>query len=197
MEQLVELDHEIYLFLNNLGDPAWDDFWNFITHKFASIPFYALLVFLLYRALGIKRLLLTLVMIAALITVTDQLSNLFKDFFARPRPCRQEGIMEYARYVAVRCGKYGFFSAHAGSSSALVIFLGLILRQYWKNTLWVLIVWGLLVSYSRIYIGVHYPADVLVGWILGIAIGFIFFFVHRFLLKKYFTNPVASGYKNP
>ncbi len=55
MEHLVELDHEIFLFLNNLGNPAWDDFWNFITNKFASIPFYALLVFFLYRALGIKR----------------------------------------------------------------------------------------------------------------------------------------------
>lgn len=197
MEQLVELDHEIYLFLNNLGNPTWDDFWNFITNKFASIPFYALLVFFLYKALGIKRLLLTLVLIAALITVTDQLSNLFKDFFQRPRPCRQEGIMEYARYVAVRCGSYGFFSAHAASSSALVVFLGLILRQYWKNILSVLIVWGILVSYSRIYIGVHYPGDILMGWTLGIAIGFFFYFLHRFLLKKYFTNPVASGYKNP
>ncbi len=105
--------------------------------------------------------------------------------------------MEYARFVAVRCGSYGFFSAHAASSSALVIFLGLILRQYWQNILSVLIVWGLLVSYSRIYIGVHYPGDILMGWFLGIAIGLFFYYLHKWILKKYFTNPVPSGYKNP
>ncbi|SOC78617.1 undecaprenyl-diphosphatase [Salinimicrobium sediminis] len=193
MEQLVELDRELFLFLNNLGNPAWDDFWNFITNKFASIPFYALLVFFLYRALGWKKTLLCLVLIAAVITSTDQLSNLFKHFFERPRPCRQEGVMEYARFVAVRCGRYGYFSAHAASSAALVLFLGMILRNYWKNIFSVLIVWGLLVSYSRIYIGVHYPGDILTGWIFGILIGFLFYRLFLFLLKKYFNPSSEAG----
>jgi undecaprenyl-diphosphatase len=197
MEQLVELDREIFLFLNNLGNPAWDDFWNFITNKFASIPFYALLVFFLYKALGLKRTLLTLVLVAVLITMTDQLSNLFKHFFERPRPCRQEGVMEHARFVAVRCGRFGYFSAHAASSAALCIFLGMILKNYWKHIFPVLIFWALLVSYSRIYIGVHYPADIITGWVLGIIIGYLLFLFHKFLLKKYFVNPVASGHKNP
>ncbi len=194
MEQLVELDHEIFLFLNNLGNPAWDDFWNFITNKFASIPFYMLLVFFLYRALGWKKTLLSLVLVAAVITSTDQLSNLFKHFFERPRPCRQEGVMEYARFVAVRCGRYGYFSAHAASSAALVVFLGMILKTYWKHIFGVLIAWGLLVSYSRIYIGVHYPGDILTGWIIGIGIGYTFYLLFRFLLKKYFS-PSVSGDK--
>lgn len=197
MEQLVELDREIFLFLNNLGNPTWDDFWNFVTNKFASIPFYALLVFFMYKALGLKRTLLTLLLVAGLITITDQLSNFFKHFFERPRPCRQEGVMEYARFVAVRCGRYGYFSAHAASSAALTIFLGLILKNYWKHIFYVLIFWALLVSYSRIYIGVHYPGDVLTGWILGILIGYLFFLLHKYLLKKYFVNPIASGHRNP
>lgn len=193
MEQLVELDREIFLFLNNLGNPAWDDFWNFITNKFASIPFYVLLVFFLYRALGLKKTLVCLVLIAAVITSTDQLSNLFKHFFERPRPCRQEGVMEYARFVAVRCGRYGYFSAHAASSAALVVFLGMILKEYWKHIFPVLIVWGLLVSYSRIYIGVHYPGDVLTGWILGIVIGYLFYRLFLIIMKKYFDPATATG----
>lgn len=192
MEQLVELDREIFLFLNNLGNPAWDDFWNFITNKFASIPFYALLVFFLYKSLGWKKTLLSLLLVAAVITSTDQLSNIFKHFFERPRPCRQEGVMEYARFVAVRCGRFGYFSAHAASSAALVLFLGLILRNYWKHIFAVLIVWGLLVSYSRIYIGVHYPGDILTGWVIGMGIGYLFYRLFRFLLKKYFSPSVAG-----
>ena len=193
MEQLLELDREVFLFLNNLGNPAWDDFWNFITNKFASIPFYALLVFFLYRALGWKKTLLCLVLIAAVITSTDQLSNLFKHFFERPRPCRQEGVMEYARFVAVRCGRFGYFSAHAASSAALVLFLGMILKNYWKHIFPVLLVWGLLVSYSRIYIGVHYPGDILTGWFFGILIGFLFYRFFLFLQKKYFTPSSPAG----
>ena len=197
MEQLVELDHELFLFLNNLGTSAWDDFWNFVTNKFASIPFYALLVFFLYKALGLKRMLLSLVLVAALITFTDQLSNLFKDFFARPRPCGQEGVKEYARFVAVRCGRFGYFSAHAASSAALTIFLGLLLKNYWRNIFIVLIVWALLVSYSRIYIGVHYPGDILTGWLIGCILGWLFYLLIKFIFQKYFKNPVASGHKIP
>lgn len=196
MEQLVELDQELFLYLNNLGNPTWDNFWNFVTNKFASIPFYALLVFFLYKSLGLKRTLFSLVLVALLITCTDQLANLFKHGFDRPRPCRQEGVMEYARFVAERCGRFGYFSAHAASSSALTVFLGLILRRYWKGIFSVLIFWAALVSYSRIYIGVHYPGDVITGLLIGILIGFLFFKLWKFLLKKYFPNPVPAGYKN-
>ena len=186
MEQLVEIDHELFLLLNNLGDPAWDDFWNFVTNKFASIPFYALLVFFLYKSLGLKKTFLTLVFVAALIAATDQLANLFKHYFERPRPCRQEGIMEATRFVAVRCGSFGYFSAQAASSAALCVFLGMILRKYWQGILYVLIFWAILVSYSRIYLGVHYPGDILTGWIIGFILGFSLYRLHRYLFKKYF-----------
>lgn len=189
MEQLIEADQEIFLFLNNLGQPAWDNFWNLVTNKFTSIPFYALLLYLLYRGMGLKRTLVTLVLVAGLITFTDQLANLFKHGFERPRPCRQEGVMELARFVAVRCGRYGFFSAHAASSAALTVFLGLILRKYWKGSLLVLAGWALLVSYSRIYVGVHYPGDILVGWTFGILLGLLFYTLWKFLLRRYFSIP--------
>ena len=193
MEQLVELDHEVFLFLNQLGSSGWDPFWNFITNKYSSIPFYALLVFLMYRALGLKKTLLALVLVALLITCTDQLANLFKHGFDRPRPCRQVGVMEEARFVAVRCGSYGFFSAHAASSAALAIYLGLMLRRYWKGIMFVLLAWSLLVSYSRIYVGVHYPGDVLVGWFIGALLGYLFFRLFTWAASKYFGAPTGKN----
>lgn len=189
MEQLVELDHDVFIFLNNLGSRPWDPFWNLVTNKFSSIPFYALLVFMMYKALGWKKTLMTLGLIALLITATDQLANLFKHGFDRPRPCRQSGIMEKTRFVAVRCGSFGFFSAHAASSGALAIFLGLILRRYWRGILFVLLGWSLLVSYSRIYVGVHYPGDVLVGLLIGGILGFLFYRCYLWLQCKYFSVP--------
>ena len=189
MEELINIDQELFLFLNTLGGPAWDSFWNLVTNKLTSIPFYALLLYLLYRSIGLKNTLVTLLFVAGLITCTDQLANLFKHGFERPRPCRQEGVMELARFVAVRCGRFGFFSAHAASSAALTVFLGSILRQYWKGSLIVMAFWATLVSYSRIYVGVHYPGDILVGWFFGILLGFLFYMLWKYLLKKYFSIP--------
>ncbi len=195
MEQLVETDQEIFLFLNNLGSSGFDAFWNLVTNKFTSIPFYGLLLYLLYRSIGLKKTFVTLLFVAGLITCTDQLANVFKHWIERPRPCRQEGVMEMARFVAVRCGRFGFFSAHAASSAALTVFLGLILRRYWKGSLIVLAVWAALVSYSRIYVGVHYPGDILVGWIFGIILGLLFYMGWKFVLKKYFTIPFSPEHK--
>jgi len=185
MEQLVELDQELFLFLNNLGNPVWDNFWNVLTHKWTSIPLYILLIYLLYRSLGAKGTLITVILVAGMITATDQLANVFKDGFERLRPCRQNGVMEYARFVAIRCGKYGYFSAHAASSAALTVYMGFILKPFFKRILLILIFWALLIAYSRIYVGVHYPGDVLSGIIIGSGIGYIFFLVQQKLWKKY------------
>ena len=195
MEYLVETDHEIFLFLNNLGKPAFDGFWNLVTNKFTSIPFYGLLLYLLYKSIGLKRTFVTLLLVAGLITCTDQLANIFKHWIERPRPCRQEGVMEMARFVAVRCGRFGFFSAHAASSAALTVFLGLILRRYWKGSLIVLACWAALVSYSRIYVGVHYPGDIVVGWLFGIILGFFFFKGWKWILERYFSIPSSPEHK--
>ena len=185
MEQLIELDQELFLFLNNLGNPAWDDFWNILTNKWSSIPLYAFLIYLLYRSLGAKGAIITVILVAGMITITDQLANVFKDGFQRPRPCRQEGVMEFARFIAVRCGSYGYFSAHAASSAALTIYMGLILKPFYSKMLYVLVFWALMVAYSRIYVGVHYPGDVLTGMLLGSIIGWIFYILQQRLMKKY------------
>lgn len=96
-----------------------------------------------------------------LLTVTDQLSStVIKNFVERPRPCHDvEGVR-----VLYRCGKtFSFPSSHAVSSMAAAIFFGLL----YKRLLWLLISVAVLVSYSRIYLGIHYPFDILAGWILG------------------------------
>ena len=84
MEELIQLDQELFLYLNNLGSETWDWFWVFITHKFASIPLYAFLLYLLYKNYGLKPTIVTLILVAGLITCTDQLANVFKDYFERP-----------------------------------------------------------------------------------------------------------------
>ncbi len=183
LEQLLQWDQELFLYLNNLGTPTWDWFWIFITHKFAAIPMYAYLLYLLYKNYNLKTLGITLVFIALLITATDQLANVFKDAFARPRPCKED-FMAQGRFLMDYCGKYGYFSAHAASSTALAIFLGNILKKWYKLAFPLLFIWAMLVSYSRIYVGKHYPGDVITGILIGSIIGFLFYKLHQISIKK-------------
>lgn len=185
MEQLIEFDKELFLLLNNLGNPVWDDFWNILTNKWSSIPLYAVLIYLLYKSLGLKGAIISIILVAGMITITDQLANVFKDAFQRPRPCRQEGVMEFARFIAERCGRYGYFSAHAASSAALAIYMGLMLKPFYSKIFPVLIIWAAMVAYSRIYVGVHYPGDILTGMLLGVIVGWIFYKLQQSLLRKY------------
>jgi len=184
MEELIELDHKLFLYLNNLGSETWDGMWIVISDKWMAIPLYALLLFLLFKKFGWKYSVVTMVCIALLITCTDQMSNVFKDFFMRPRPCRQEGVTEFARIIAERCGKYGFYSAHASSTFALAFFLGSIFKKKIPSLIGYLLVWASLVAYSRIYLGVHYPGDILIGAIFGILYGYLLYLLQQFAVKK-------------
>mgnify|MGYP006103455685 CR=1 FL=1 len=190
MEQLIQLDRELFLFLNGLGTTTFDGFWMFITGKWNAIPMYVLLLLVLYKKIGLKHTVLTLVLVAIMIACTDQLANLFKKFlFLRPRPCHDVELLEIMRLVKSYCGgRYGYFSAHAASSMALAVFLGKILQPHVKYLYTFLITWALFVGYSRIYIGVHYPADVLTGIFFGVVIGLILYKIQIDIIKKFFIK---------
>ena len=193
MGKLAELDRELFLFLNNLGSEQWDWLWIAISDKWMAIPLYALLLYLIFRKFGWKPTLITMVVVTLLITATDQLANLFKHGFERPRPCRQEGVMEYARYVAVRCGRYGYFSAHAANSTGVAIFLSLLFRKHYPRLVIFLVIWAVVVSYSRIYLGVHYPGDVITGMIIGVIFGYLFHHLRKYLTQKILKKDLSQA----
>ena len=188
IDQLLEYDTELFLFLNNLGSEPWDNLWLIITNKLTFIPLYAILLFLLYKKYGLKSLLVFVVVVALMITFTDQITNVFKRGFQRPRPCGEGNLIDQMRFIAVRCGKYGFFSGHSSNSMAAAVFAGLMLRQYYKYLIFVLLFWSAVVAYSRIYVGVHYPLDIVCGLTFGALAGFLFYKLGKFLLKRFISS---------
>ncbi len=188
IDQLLQYDKELFLFLNNLGSPAWDGFWLVVTNKLTFIPLYTILLFLIYKRFGFKTLLLIVVIVAVMITFTDQITNLFKYVIAkRPRPCREEELQGIMRFVAPRCGRYGFFSGHSSNSMAAAVFAGLLLKAHYKKLIFVLLLWSAIVAYSRIYVGVHYPLDIICGMMFGAITGFGFYKLQIYLRKRFIS----------
>ena len=185
IEQLLNYDTELFLFLNNLGSHTWDSLWLVITNKLTFIPLYVILLFLLYKKFGLKSLLIFVVVVALMITFTDQITNVFKRGFHRPRPCGEAGLIDQMRFIAVRCGKYGFFSGHSSNSMAAAVFAGLLLKSYYKNLIFILLFWSAVVAYSRIYVGVHYPLDIVCGLTFGAISGYLFYKLSQLLLKRF------------
>lgn len=189
IDQILQWDTEFFLFLNGLGTPTWDWFWLTYTSKFTWIPLYAFLLYLLFRQMSLKAFLTTIVMVALMILVADQTSNLFKNGFHRLRPCHLADLDDTMRLVKSYCGgQYGFYSAHASNTMAVAFFIGLTLKKRFKYLLYILIFWALLTSYSRIYIGVHYPLDVVVGMLLGVITGTIIYKLNGYLIQKFNFN---------
>jgi undecaprenyl-diphosphatase len=188
LDQLLQYDKELFLFLNNLGSSTWDGLWLVITNKFTFIPLYAILLFLIYKRLGLKTLLLIVLVVAVMIAFTDQITNLFKYIIVkRPRPCREEELRGIMRFVAPRCGRYGFFSGHSANSMAAAVFAGLLLKPYYKKLIFILLFWSVTVAYSRIYVGVHYPLDIICGMTFGSLTGYGFYKLQRFLRQRFIS----------
>ena len=184
IEEILKLDSQLFLFLNNLGSSTFDAFWIFLSYKESNIFFYfSLLIFYFYKkskTIKLSEVFQSLLFITIMILIADQTANLFKDSFQRLRPCYNESLIDSVRLVKESCGgKYGFFSAHASNSFSLAVFFGLLYKNRFRYIIYISLLYASLISYSRIYLGVHFPLDILFGGVYGITIGLVVFRIYE------------------
>jgi undecaprenyl-diphosphatase len=184
LEKILALDTKLFVYLNGLGSETYDGLWLLITKQFNWIPFFVLLLYVLFKKIGLKQSLYLLVFIAILITLTDQTANLFKNGFQRLRPCNNLDIKDTIRIVKAS-DTFSFFSGHAANTMAVATFLFLNFRKkipYFGF----LFLWPLVFAYSRIYLGLHYPLDILCGYLCGFILGSVMYKVYLEVQQRYF-----------
>ncbi len=185
---LQNLDTQLFLFLNGFHNSFFDFVMFWISDRFIWIPLYVFLIFLIIKKYR-KNAVWILLLVALMILVSDQLSVLIKNLVERPRPCHNSNFAALVHLVNGKCGgPFGFVSSHAANSFAIAVFLIPFLASYFRYFGWAIIFWAAIISYSRIYLGVHYPADILFGALLGALLGCFFSMLFFKILSRRFLK---------
>lgn len=169
---LNHIDTQFFLFLNGKNCSFFDTFFSLFTSKEIWYPFYLLLSILIiwkYKREGIW---IVLFLILAIV-FSDQVTGLIKVLVQRLRPTHEPLLFDLVNMPTGKGGLYSFFSAHASNAFTLAVFTGLLAKNRWL-AFW-LILWAVVTAYSRVYVGVHYPFDILTGMIFGCLTGFVFY----------------------
>lgn len=193
LDWLLELDRNVFVYLNSLGSETFDGFWSFITKQLHWIPFFLFLLYITLKKLGWKHTVLLLVMIGVLVAFTDQTTNLYKKGIQRLRPGNEPEIAGLIRAVQHR-SSFSFISGHASNSMAVAFFLFRVLRPYYKYMGFIFL-WPLIFAYSRIYLGLHYPGDILAGYIWGILMSSLIWMLYKYLKGRFIAK--TDNLNNP
>ncbi len=185
-QKILEFDTELFLYLNSFHSDFWDTIMLMVTRKEPWFPFFGVLLFYIFKNFRSKAVMIAL-FIGLTILLSDQISVLMKESIQRFRPVHDPEIEHLVHNVLRKGSLYGFVSSHAANVFAAFAFLTRIFRN---RSFWLLMLfWAVVVSYSRIYSGVHYPLDLIGGGLLGWLIGvgtyrLLIFFEVRFFLAR-------------
>ncbi|MGN0066920.1 MAG: phosphatase PAP2 family protein [Bacteroides sp.] len=187
LNQLVQLDTELFLFFNSLHTTYFDPFMKLYSSKLVWVPLYISLVYVLWRNLSGRQFFCGLVCVALVILFADQVSaSLIRPYVARLRPANPDNPIAPLVHIVdgYRGGRFSFPSCHAANTVGLAVYVALLLRH--RGLSFFLMGWALLTCYSRIYLGVHYPGDLLVGGVIGAAGAYLMY--RLFILAMYFIS---------
>ena len=189
LEQLIALDKEIFVMINQgMTNPFFDWLLSILRNMYTWIPLYLFIIIFTikkYKKEGVA-------MIIALLLnfgISDWVSSSWiKNSVERIRPCNDIELREDIN-VRVRCGSgYSFTSSHATNHFVLAVILSVLFYRRWKHVVWISLIWAALISLSQVYVGVHFPGDILAGALVGSTIGLTNGFLFLYLRNKFIKH---------
>ena len=183
LERLLEWDKEIFVYLNNLGIEQYDTFWTVATEIKSWTPLFILFFVLIIMAYPGREAIYKSLTVLLLLFFVLLLTHITKEFVERLRPNDNEQLQHLIRILTTPKG-FSFFSGHAATSFSITTLMVLFLRKKMK---WIglLYLWALIFSFSRIYVGVHYPFDIITGLAVGVILALIFYRLYNRFISPY------------
>lgn len=188
IQYLSQIDTDLFLWLNGFHSTFWDYFMTIYSSRFVWIPFYASFVYVMFRNFPWKVNVTCLIVITLIILICDQTaSGLLKPMVMRMRPSNLDNPISPLVHVSFgyRGGRYSFPSSHAANAWSMAFFARYLVRRTKLSVF--LALWAFVMCYSRIYLGVHYPGDLLVGTLIGLATATVSYYAFKYFFEEY-TN---------
>ena len=183
LKELLDWDRETFIYLNSLGIEQYDAFWSTVTKIPTWIPLFLLFGFLFFKKYTKREALFMILTVLIMVFFVVTLTDLTKEVVARLRPNNDVEINTLIRILRSPTG-YSFFSGHASSSFSITTLVFLFLRKHFKWSI-VFYIWPLLFVMSRIYVGVHFPVDIIVGALVGMFSAWLFYRLYLQLILPY------------
>jgi undecaprenyl-diphosphatase len=191
LDSLIQADQELFLWLNGYHTPFWDAIMATVTYKFTWIPLYVFMVYSLYARFGAKAIGYFLCMIVVVLLADKIASGIFKPYFMRPRPCHDPVIGPLVHTLVGCGGQYGFVSSHSATGFGIALSFNLLSNSRIKLAPW-LFLWAFVYSFSRIYVGVHYPLDLVAGGVVGLLTAFLVVAIYRRSVQNLHSSYFSS-----
>ena len=191
LDKLELLDRELFLAINGWHAPMFDNIMYYVSQIWVFAPVFVYWLYMVFNRYGLKKLLILLGFLGLLVLLTDQTSNITKHTIKRYRPTHNLEIQSKVHIVnEYKGGLYGFFSGHSTNTFGVAMLLFLIFRKESLVFRLLFFGWAALTAYSRIYLGVHYPSDIFVGFVVGIFWGYVVYRLIQFTFKQQFHETV-------
>lgn len=184
LEQIIAIDKQLFYFLNGIHSPLFDVTMSLFTRTEFWLFLFLTIIFCIGRVFG-RKALGVFIALALIVLVADQFSGLVKDLVERLRPTHDPSMQDLVHYVVKRGGKYSYFSAHAANTFGVAMFLSLLFKNRTFNV--VIFSWAMLASYTRIYLGLHFPGDIITGMIFGLLVGWAVYRLAVYLDRRFFA----------
>lgn len=196
MDYIIGLDTDLFLWLNSSHAPFWDFFMKVLTGKLIWIGLYLSILYALWRAYGLKVMVTVLLGCMLAVLLADQFTaSMLRPWVGRLRPAHPESPISDIVHIVdgYRGGTYSFPSSHAANTFAVATLLSMVFRQLRFSI--AIFIWAMINCYSRIHLGVHYPGDLIVGSVIGVTIGFAFYFIVSLVFRQIRFSPSRIGMK--
>lgn len=194
LDSLLKADQELFLKINTVYiHPLLDAVYPWFREGNTWIPLYLFIIVL--ALVNFKQKAFAFILFAVLtVVLTDQISSSFiKPFFERPRPCRDPILMNQIRMLLNGCsGGYSFTSSHATNHFGFAVYIYLTLGNIIGKWKYAFLVWAAVIAYGQVYVGVHYPLDIICGALLGVTIGFIIAYFHNKTSGKIIIDDIQN-----